>query len=102
VQVEDGLARSRADVDDDLVVVEARRASGLGDEDEHSLRFFGRELADVAEGLGVALGDHEEVRLRLGIDVTQGDEPFSCVDVVSRPVELTEEAVLRQRRSPPR
>ena len=37
---------------------------GLGDEVEHALRLVGRELADVAERVDVALGEDEQVRRR--------------------------------------
>ena len=63
VQMEDGLAGARADVHDDAVVVEAGALRGLGDEVQHPLRLVGRELADLAEGRHVALGQHEQVRV---------------------------------------
>jgi hypothetical protein len=50
----------------------------------------------------MALGEDEEVRLRLGVDVADGDEAVALRDVVALPRELAEEAVVRQRGSPPR
>ena len=55
MQVEDRLARAFADVHDDAIVVEAGLARGLGDEVQHPLRLVGRELADLAEALDMAL-----------------------------------------------
>jgi hypothetical protein len=101
VQVEDGLAAARADVDDDTVVGEAGTAGDLGHELEHPLRLVRRELADVAEGVDVPLGQDEQVRLRLRVDVPDRDEAVAGGDVLAVPDEPAEEAV-RQRGSPPR
>jgi hypothetical protein len=101
VEVEDGLAGAGPDVDDDPVVVEAGLARRLGDEDEHAPRLLGRELADVAKRLDVALGDDEEMRVGLRGDVSDRDVSVRRADVVALPVEPAEEAILRQRRSLP-
>jgi hypothetical protein len=101
--VEDGLAAARADVDEHAIVLEARPARGLGDEVEHPLRLLRRELAHVAEGLDVALGQDQQVRLRLRVDVADRDEALRLGDVVALAGELAEEAVVRRhRRAPPR
>ena len=71
VQVEDRLPAARADVDDDAVVVEPGLLRGVRDELEHALRLVRRELADVAERLDVALGDDEQVRVGLRVDVAR-------------------------------
>lgn len=102
MKVKDGLPGSRPDVDHDPVVLEPGDARGIGDKLEHSLRFVGREAADVTEGVDVALRQHEQVRVGLRIDVADGDEAVGCVEVVAFADELAEEAVVRQRGSPPR
>jgi hypothetical protein len=102
VEMEDRLPRPRPDVDEHAVVGEARVARGLRDEVEHSLRLVGRELPDLAEALDVALREDEQVSLGLGIDVPDRDEAVRLRDVVALADEPAEEAVLRQRRSPPR
>ena len=79
MEVEDRLAAARADVDDHPVVVEAGLARRLGHEVEHPLRLVGRELADVAERVDVPLGDDEQVRLGLRVDVPDRDEAVGCV-----------------------
>jgi hypothetical protein len=102
VQVEDRLSGARPHVDDDLIVLQPRDASGVGDELEHSLRLLGWKLTDVSECLDVPLGDHEEVRVRPRVDVAQRDDAFGLVDVLALSIELAEKAIVRQRRSPPR
>ena len=102
VEVEDRLSAPRPDVDEHAVVLEPGVAGGLGDEFEHALRLFGRELGHVSERVHVALREDEEVRLRLRIDVADCDEPVPFVDVIALADELAEEAVVvRQRESPP-
>jgi len=101
VQVEDRLAGALADVHDDAVVVEARLARGLGHELQHPLRLVGRELADLAEARDVPLGQDEQVRLGLRIDVPNRNETVRSRDVITLADEAAEEAVLRQRRFPP-
>jgi hypothetical protein len=97
VQVEDRLAAAGADVDDDAVVGQAGVARDLGDELEHPLRLVGRERGDVAKGVDVALGQDEQVRLGLRVDVPDRDEAVGARDVVARAGERAEEAVVRQR-----
>jgi hypothetical protein len=97
VEVEHRLPRARADVDDDAVVLEARVASRLGDEVEHPLRLAGREFRDVAQGVDVSLGDHEQVRRRLRRDVADRDEAVGARDMVALAVELAELAIRLQR-----
>jgi hypothetical protein len=99
--MEDRLPCSRTGVDDDTVIGQAASRSDVGDEVEHPLRLVGRELRDLAEALDVPLGDDEQMRLRLRVDVLQGDEPVGGRDVVALGVQLAEEAVVRQRESPP-
>jgi hypothetical protein len=50
----------------------------------------------------VALGENEQVRLGLRVDVADRDEAVAGMDVVAGADELAEEAVVRQRGSPPR
>jgi hypothetical protein len=102
MQVEHRLTRARAHIDDDTVIGQARSCSDFGDEVEHPLVLGGRELGDVVEAVDVPLRDDEEVRRRLRVDVADGDEPVGLGDVVALPVEPAEEAVVRQRGSPPR
>ena len=102
MQVEDGLATAGTDVDDDAVVGQAGPARDLGDELEHPLGLVGWERRDVAEGVDVALGQHEQVRLRLRLDVPDRDEAVAARDVVALAGERAEEAVVRQRGLLPR
>ena len=97
MKVEDGLPAARPDVDDDPIILEPGFAGGVCDELEHALRLVGREVADVAKRLDVPLGDDEQVRLRARVDVRDRDEAVGLADVVALPVELAEEAVVRQR-----
>ena len=101
MEMEDRLACALADVDHDAVVVEPRGLRRLGNELEHPLRLVGLELGDLAERVDVPLRDHEQVGLRLRVDVANGDEAFGGVDVLALADEPAEEAVLRQRGSPP-
>jgi hypothetical protein len=97
VKMEDRLTRSRTDVDEYTVVLEADVVRGFGDELEHSFRLVRRELGDLAKARDVALRQDEQVRLRLGIDVLDRDEAFARPDVVALSDKPAEEAVLRQR-----
>ncbi len=102
MEMEHRLAGSRTGVDDDTVVGQARSCSDGGDEVEHALVLVGGELGDVLEVLHVPLGDDEQVRPCLRVDVADGDEAVDGRDVVALPVEPAEEAILSQRGSPPR
>jgi hypothetical protein len=102
VEVEDRLPGARADVDGEPVVLEAGALGGVRHELEHALRLLGRELADLLEARDVAFGQDEEVDVGLRVDVSDRYEPVARVDVVALLVELAEEAVVRQRGSPPR
>jgi hypothetical protein len=102
VEVEDGLTRPRANVDGESVVVEPCPLGGLGHELEHALHLVGRKLGDLLEAGDVPLGEDEQVDVRLRVDVADGDEAIPGMDVVSVGVQLAEEAVVRQRGSPPR
>jgi hypothetical protein len=102
VEVKDRLPRPRPDVDEHAVVGEPDVPRGLRDELEHSLRLVRRELRDLAEALDVALRQYEQVGLGLRIDVPNRDEAVCLRDVVAFANEAAEEAVLKQRRSPPR
>src|SRR5436190_24322002 len=99
--MEDRLARPRADVDENAIVGEAPLLGGLRDEVEHSFRFVGRELGNVAEAVHVALRQDEQMRLGLRIDVPNRNETVRSRDVITLAEEAAEEAVLRQRRFPP-
>jgi len=101
VEVEDRLSPALADVDDDAVVVEALAPGGLGDEVEHPLDLVRWKLADLAKRGHMTLGQHEQVRVRSRIDVTDRDEAVGGRDVVAVGDEPAEQAVLRQRGSPP-
>jgi hypothetical protein len=97
VEVEDGLPRPFADVDDDSVLLQSLGASGVRDELEHPLRLLRGELADLSEAGHVPLGDDEEVDVGLGIYVRDCDESVRGRNVVALLVQLAEETVLRQR-----
>jgi hypothetical protein len=97
MEMEHRLAGSRTGVDDDTVVAQPRVCRNLGDEVEHALVFVGGELGDVVEALDVPLGDDEQVRGGLRVDVTDGDEAVDRSYVVAFAVQLAEEAVVRQR-----
>jgi len=101
VEVEDRLAAPLADVDDDPVVVEALAPRGLRDEVEHPFDLVRGKLADLAKRGHVTLGQHEQVRVRPRIDVAYRDEAVGRGDVVPVGDEAAEQAVLRQRGSPP-
>jgi hypothetical protein len=101
VEVEDRLAGRRSDVDHHAVVLEARVARRLGDELEHPFRLVRRELTDLAEGLDVPLGQDEQMRLRLRIDIADGNEAVGRPDMLALANEPAEEALVRQRESPP-
>jgi hypothetical protein len=102
VEVEHGLPRGLAHVDDDAVVVEAGLAGRLGDEGQHSRRLLGRKLGDLAERVDVPLGEDEQVRLGLRVDVLDRDEAVAAPLVRAILDEPTEEAIVRQRARPPR
>jgi hypothetical protein len=102
VEVEDRLARARSDVDEHAVVGETGLPGCLRDEVEHPFRLVRRELRDLAEAVDVPFRQDEEMGLGLRVDVANRDEPVRLRDVVALAGEPTEEAVLRQRRSPPR
>ncbi len=101
MQVEDRLTAALAHVHEDAVILEAGLAGGLCDEVQHPLRLVGRELVDLAEGRDVPLGQDEQVRVGLRVDVADRDEVVALRNVIAFPYELAEETVLRQRRSPP-
>jgi hypothetical protein len=101
MEMKDRLSAPGADVDEHAVVLEPGLAGGLGDELEHALRLLGRKLGHVLEGVDVALRKDEEVRFGLRVDVADRDEPVGPLDVVAFTDEPAEEAVVRQRGSPP-
>jgi hypothetical protein len=102
VEVKDGLASARPDVHEDAIVLQTGVTRGLGDELEHPLRLVGRKLGHVPERVHVPLGQHEQMDVRLRIDVPDRDEAVCLRDVVAFANELAEEAVVRQRGSPAR
>ena len=86
VEMKDRLPCAPTDVDDDAVVVEPLVPGRLGNEREHLLGLVGRELIDVTERLDMTLGDHEQMRLGLWIDVVERDDTRACADMVALPV----------------
>src|SRR5215213_6485391 len=102
MQVEDGLAAAGADVHQHPVVGEANVAGGGGDEVEHALGLLRRKLGNLAKRVDVPLGEHEQMRLGLRIDVSDRYEAVGLRNVVAVARELAEEAIVRQRGSPPR
>jgi hypothetical protein len=101
VEVEDGLPGSGPDVHHDPVVIEIGDLRGLRDELEHPFGLVRREGANITKRVHVALRQHEEVSVRLRVDVADGDESVGCVDVVAVENKAAEKAI-RQRESPPR
>jgi hypothetical protein len=101
VEVEDRLPAALADVDDDAVVLEPFATRGVGDEIQHLLGLVRGELRDLTEARDVPLGDHEQVDVGARVDVADRDEAVGRRDVIALAVELAEEAVVRQRGSPP-
>src|SRR6185437_6037440 len=99
--MEDCLAAALADVDDHTVVLEAFVACGVADEVEHALGLVRRKLTDLSEGGDVPLGNDEQMRVSARVDVTDGDEAVSLAHVIALADEIAEEAVVRQRESPP-
>jgi hypothetical protein len=99
--MEDRLAAAGTDVHQNAVILEADLARGLRDEVEHPLGLLGRELGDVLERVNMALRQDEEMGLGLGVDVADGNEAVGLRDVVALSREAAEEAILRQRGSPP-
>jgi hypothetical protein len=97
VEMEDRLARARADVDEHAVVGQAGLSGGLRHEFEHPLCLVGRELRDLAEAVDMTLRQDEEMGLGLRVDVTNRDEVVRLRDVIALADEPAEEAVLRQR-----
>ena len=95
--MEDRLAGALADVHDDPVVLESRDPGGLRDKLEHPFRLVRWELRDLPEAGNVPLRHDEEMRIRLWVDVANGDEALRGVYVLALANELTEEAILRQR-----
>jgi hypothetical protein len=99
--MEDRLPRTGARVDDDTVVGQPFARSDFGDELQHALRLVRRKLGDLVEARDVALGQDEQVRVGLRVDVPDRDEAVDRCDVVAFADERAEEAVVRQRGSPP-
>jgi hypothetical protein len=101
MQVEDRLTAAPTDVDEHPVVLEPGTAGDVRDEVEHPLRLVRGELRDVAKRVDVPLRKDQQVRLGLGVDVADRDEPVRLRDVVTVFRKAAEEAVVRQRGSPP-
>ena len=99
--MKDRLAGSGSGVDDDTVIAQPLACSHVGDEVEHALVLAGAEFGDVVEAVDVPLGYDEQVRLRLRVDVADGDEAIDGSNVLAVAEELAEEAIVRQRVSPP-
>src|SRR5262245_1664978 len=99
--MEDRLPRALADVDDDPVVLQADLPRGVRDELEHPDRLVRRELHDLSKARHMTLWDDEQMRLGARVDVADGDETVGFRDVIPLSEELAEEAVVRQRGSPP-
>src|SRR5689334_826990 len=94
VQVEDRLARAGARVDDDTVIGQARVCSDLRNEVEQPLVLVGRIRSDFLEAVDVLLGNDEQVRLRLRVDVADGDDAVRRGDVVAVAEQRAEETVV--------
>src|SRR5665213_2090441 len=92
--MEDRLAGSCAGVHNDTVVRQPVFCSDFGDELEHPLRFVGRELADLVERRDVPLGQDEQMRVGLWVEIADRH-------VIAFAVELAEEAVLLHAASTP-
>src|ERR1051326_477488 len=101
VEVEDRLARSRACIHHDTVVLQALARSNVGDEVQHPLVLIGREPGDFVEARDVPLRDHEQVRLRLRIDVPDGDEAIGRGHVLPVADQAAEQAVYRHAATTP-
>lgn len=101
MEVEDGLPGSGPDVHHNPVVIEIGDLGGLGDKLEHPFGLVRREGANVTKRVHVALRQHQEVSVRLRVDVADGDESVRRVDVVAIENQAAEKAI-RQRGSPPR
>jgi hypothetical protein len=101
VEVEDRLPTTLADVDDDAVVLQTNLARRVGNELQHPLGLVRRKLRDLAKARDVALGNDEQMRLGTWVDVADRDEPVGLRDVLALTEQLAEEALLRQRESPP-
>jgi hypothetical protein len=99
--MEDRLPCSLACVDDDTVIGQPFARSHICDEVEHPLVLVGRKLSDLAEARDMPLRQDEQMDARLRIDIADRDEAFGRRDVLSLAVELAEEALVSQRRSPP-
>ena len=100
MQVEDGLAAARPDIDEHAIVLETGVARDLRDEVEHPLRLIRGELGDVAERVDVPLREDEQMRLGLGVDVADRNEAVALGDVVALLCKAAEKAIVRQRGSP--
>ena len=99
--MEDRLAAAGTDVDEHAIVLETGAASDLSDEIQHPLSLVRGKLGDVAERVDVPLREDEQVRLRLRIEVAYRDEAVRPGDVVALAYGLAEQAIVRQRGSPP-
>jgi hypothetical protein len=99
--MEDRLPCSLACVDDDTVIGQPFARSDIRDEVEHPLVLVGRKLSDLVEAGDVPLRQDEQMNLRLRIDIANRNEAFCLRNVLPLAVELAEEALVSQRRSPP-
>jgi hypothetical protein len=98
------LPSGGANVDDHPVVLEPSRRSRAGNKPEHPFGFVPVERVDLAKRCDVMLGNDEQVNRGFRGDVSNGKEPVGALDNVSRKLaahDLAEDALLRQRRSPP-
>ena len=83
VEMEHGLACVRPDVDDHAVVVEPFCCGDRGNKAEHPGGLPVRKGVDLAEGVDVTFGQHEQVRLRGRGDVADSNEAVSRPNVVT-------------------
>ena len=99
--MKDRLPCPCARVDDDTVIAQPFARCDSCDEFEHALRLVGRKLPDLVEARDVPLGDDEQMRVGLRVDVADRDEAVDGCDVLAVAEERAEEAALNQRGSPP-
>ncbi len=102
MEVEDSLPATLADVDDNAIVLEPGSPRRLGDELEHPFGLVRGELGDLAEARHVPLGQDQKVRVGARVDISDRDEAVAGVEVVAFTNQAAEEALVRQRESPPR
>jgi hypothetical protein len=102
MQVEDGLPASLSDAHEEPVIGQTRGAGRLGDELQHPLRLVRRQLADLLERGSVTVRDDQKMSVGARVDVANREEAVGSRDVIAFGRQPAEDAILRQRESPPR